>query len=180
MAATITTATITKQEKELQSRTKAAQRLFKNLEDKYIQKCGAHTEKIGGTEHQVFTDVTGGLGFALTSPLDGLLGTEKAAMRISNILSDIDNDFVYKKGLMLNMPEIKNEIKKTKELFKYMDNPTVRYEIDGYEYNATLIMSAVKILGGQVRVSQVRIARQYWEILVFESENGKAIIMPLR
>ena len=142
-------------------RNKAVKKLLKDT--KYPVK----TEEINGEKMQCFTN--GYVAFAMreNNYFEGL-PKENGSCNYNRIFND---------GLSREEVEIDiAEIKKFATLCK-TEKRIPNYEINKSLYNATLILEAYKILGGDIKFYQ---AEKSLKPSMLESENGHAFIMPMR
>lgn len=153
----------------LVKRTKLLNKLLSKCYREAFQK--AFYEEIKGEKLQC-SIIDGYYAFMLRNELDIPMNENGGSVTISRCLPDYSNFG----ECSFDMVEIKTALK----LFKAKKDKTERFcriEINGRYYNAEYLINVVEILGGDVKMYH---DAKNINAAVFESENGLAILMPVR
>lgn len=123
-------------------------------------------------EYQCFTN--GYTGFLLTDHLDGLEESPASSIELEKCFPD----YRYFKDVKIDIGDIKVKMleHKTANKGKKKVQPYT-YIIDGHYFNAKYILDAYSILGGDIKF-YIEEGKPL-SPAVLESENGKAIILPV-
>lgn len=153
----------------LVKRTKLLNKLLSKCFRNEFQK--GFYEEIDGVKMQCCI-IDGFYAFMLKNALDVPMTENGGAYSVARVLPD-SRDFAE---CSYDIAEIKTALK----LFKAKKDKNEKFckiEINGRYYNAEYFINVVEILGGDIKMYHN--AKQL-NAAIFESENGKAILMPLR
>lgn len=153
--------------KELK-RFKAVQRYIKNAEKSLVGEFKGTWEEQG---KQCFSD--GYTAFILKNKIEGLPKNEKQNLDLHTVLKDVNANNEI--NVDINAIRAAFKIHKAKYGRKY---PTCRYDLGISQYNAEYILNCYDILGGNIVFKQSQ--TNELSPAVLESENGIAILLPMR
>ena len=164
------------QDKKFIKRKQAAGKFLTMVSEEKLPMCGAHiVADFDNTKYQCFTN--GYVGFMLNEPLPDLHIAEPYNMvkKVTECERNMNNAQSYK----LNLKEIRSHIKTQKEKNKEKGKTEIiSYQIGNHFYNAQYILEIYEILGGDIEMFQDELTS--YTPGIFKSENGKAILMPLK
>lgn len=162
----------------LMKRTKTALKMFDGLKESQYPTCGAVIKKLpDGSTRQCFTN--GCYAFALVDPIEGLpSGDKEKALDVCAFVYEAESRKPNMQEVEINPAAIKAHIKEHKATIKGKRKPPAIYNLGKCYYNAQYILDACTILGGNVKFYHDE--NNPIESALLESENGKAILLPVR
>ena len=159
-------------------RTKTAQKLLNSLPESQIPRAGAVVRTtLDGKTYQSFTN--GHIAFMLWEELPGLPQGDGNALDIDSVIRETESQMKKRKKIDIDLADVKAKIIEHKTLNKGRYNtPYTPYKIGRPHYNAQHILDSYTILGGNIKFYNDPTKPLSRAIL--ESENGKAVLLPLR
>lgn len=161
----------------LMRRTKTALRMFDGLEERQYPICGAVIKELpDGSICQCFAN--GFMAFTLIEPIDGLpAGDNEKALDVCKFIYEAEVRKLDMQETEIDSAAIKAHIKEHKATTKGKRKPPAIYNLGKCYYNAQYILDACAILGGDVKFYQDE--NNPIKCALLESENGKAIVLPV-
>lgn len=158
----------------LKQRYNSAVKYIKNIDDNRPQLKGARYENYQGNTVQVLVD--GCTGVMLYQPIDGLLDVLTVKGDNLSLVGIINDNLSRYQDVEIDLNDIKS-FRKINGKYDSGKNK-VPYVIDDRHFDADCIISMCDILGGDIKATFS--SANPLTAMILESENGKAIVLPLR
>jgi len=163
----------------LLKRTKAAQKMLNSMAEDELPRCGAVLQRRpDGSTYQSFI-YNGHFGFMLNDEIQGLpQGDAEKTLNMSKYIANAESQMTEEREQDIDIVAVRAFLREHKALHKGQRKvPTARWQVGSHFYDAQYIIDCFTVLGGKVRFYQDE--NRPLSAAILESENGKAVLLPL-